>query len=44
MTTFSMAVAVGLWGEHDLSPEVSAVVRTFFLSLPAFLLFIERAT
>ena len=39
ISTFSVATGAGLGGEHDLSPEVSAVIRTFFFpSLPAFLL------
>lgn len=42
MSTLSVAAGAGLGGEHELSPEVSAVTRTFF-SLPAFLFSIKRA-
>lgn len=36
-----MVVGAGLGGEHELSPEVSAAVRTFFLSPHAFVLSVK---
>ena len=41
ISTFSTAAGATGWGERDLSPEGSAVIRAF-LSLPAFLLSIKR--